>query len=598
METKHYAVGIDLGTTNSVVSYLDLEQDEAQIAVLDIPQLVDSSTMEKRPSLASFLYVAAEHETGKGSFALPWDDEEQSYAVGEIARNRSAETPMRTISAAKSWLCHHGIDRHGAVLPWNAPEEIPKMSPVEATARYLEHLVSAWNQAFPEAPLEEQMVVLTVPASFDASARDLTRQAALQAGLPEDMVLLEEPQSALYSWLAHTGEQWRKQLQVGDTILVCDVGGGTSDFSLITVVDREGNLELERIAVGNHLLVGGDNMDLTLAHIAREQFAEQGTELDAWQSVSLWHACRKAKEVLFSEDAPESHPVTILGRGSKLIGGTVTIDLKRDDVYSTLIDGFFPLCTLNDKAQKRFASGFRQIGLSFEADARITHHLANFLSTQKGKNGERIVPTHVLFNGGVFRANSFQSRLIEVLNQWYQEDGEVQLLEGRQELDFAVACGASYYAQAKQGKGLRIRGGTARSYYIGVETAGLAVPGMDRPLQALCVVPFGMEEGTETDVPGSEIGLIVGEPVQFRFFSSPLRKDDQPGTMLPSVQDLQETDPINTALPPTDNVTQGHVPVTFQTNVTELGMLELWCKSTESDDQWKLEFNVREEGKH
>ena len=597
MSAKKYSIGIDLGTTNSVISYRELEQENAQLALLDIPQLVDGATVERRKSLASFLYIAADHELGSATFSLPWDDAESPHVVGEIARRRSAETPMRTIAAAKSWLCHHGIDRHGAVLPWNAPNDIPKISPVEVSRRYLEHMVSAWNHEFPNDPLCDQSVVLTVPASFDASARDLTRQAAILAGLPEDVVLLEEPQSALYSWLAHSGDVWRKQLKVGDTILVCDVGGGTSDFSLITVVDRGGDLTLERVAVGNHLLVGGDNMDLALAHLAKSYFAEKDIELDAWQAVSLWHACRAAKETLLSENPPESFPVTILGRGSKLIGGTVSVDLPCSDVAAILMAGFFPPCPLDAKPQKRFSSGFKEIGLPFEADARITHHLAQFLSSQKTAAGEPIIPTHVLFNGGVFRAEPFRLRMLEVLNQWFQDQHEIKPLEGKHELDFAVAYGAAYYGAVKQGEGIRIRGGTARSYYVGIESAGLAVPGMERPLRALCVVPFGMEEGTETDVPGQEIGLVVGEPVQFRFFGSSVRKEDKPGEIMPSATapDIQETDPINTTLTAAEETSQGYVPVTFHAKITELGMLELWCKSALSEKQWKLEFNVREE---
>ena len=382
------------------------------------------------------------------------------------------------------------------------------------------------------------------------------------------------------------GEGWRELLNVGDSVLICDVGGGTTDLSLITVVDEDGDLRLERVAVGNHLLVGGDNMDVSLAHLTKQSFDEQQIELDAWQSVSLWHACRAAKEVLLSENAPETHPVTVLGRGSKLIGGTVSIDLKQSDAYASLIDGFFPVCGLDDRPQKRFASGFRELGLPFEADAGITRHLAAFLSSQQA------APTHVLFNGGVFRASAFRERLMSVLQQWF--DTEPQLLEGKQDLDFAVAYGAAYYGSTRQGGGIRIRGGTARSYYVGIETAGLAVPGMKRPLQGLCVSPFGMEEGTELDVPGQEIGLVLGEEAQFRFFSSSARKTDRPGDFLPSVQELQESDPITATLPAAKGAEQDYVPVTFHTKVTELGMLELWCHSTTSADKWKLEFNVRE----
>ncbi|HVW36108.1 MAG TPA: Hsp70 family protein, partial [Pirellulales bacterium] len=448
---------------------------------------------------------------------------------------------------------------------------------------------------FPEAPLAEQHVVLTAPASFDAAARELTREAALAAGLPENLVLLEEPQAAVYAWLADTGDRWRRQLKLGDVLLVCDVGGGTTDFTLVAVTEEDGELALRRMAVGNHILVGGDNMDLALAHFAAGEFGAKGVQLDPWQSVALWHSCRNAKETLLAAGGPQKHPISVLGRGSKLIKGTVSVEVDRDAAAQLLVEGFFPTCAADASPAHRRASGFKEIGLPFETDTAITRHLAAFLRSH-GDGQTPARPTHVLFNGGVFKSKSLRERLFEVVAGWFAGQAP-QGLAGNEDLDYAVARGAAYYGFAKHGKGIRIRGGTARSYYVGIETAGLAIPGAQRPLRALCVVPIGMEEGTETDVPSDEIGLVVGEPAHFRFFSSATRKDDRPGALLGSwtEAELAETDPLVATLPPTANAEEGYVPVRFHSKITELGMFELWCQSAVSDDRWKLEFSVRED---
>ena len=591
-----YVLGIDLGTTNSVVAYTSLEEDEPRIHLLAIPQLAAAGTVESRTALPSFLYLASEHEAGGGALDLPWQSG-RGFAVGELARRQSAEVPQRTVGAAKSWLCHSRVDRHQAILPWNAPDEVPKISPVAASQRYLEHLVAAWEAAFPEAPVARQQVVLTVPASFDASARELTREAALAAGLPDDLVLLEEPQAAVYAWLVTTGDRWRRMLAVGDKLLVCDVGGGTTDLTLVGVAEEGGELTLERIAVGNHLLVGGDNMDLALAHHVAGLFAEQGVTLDPWQSVALWHSCRQAKEALLAPGGPEKHAISVLGRGTRLIGGTVSIEVDRAQVGNLLVDGFFPACEVTDRPARRRASGFREIGLPFESDTAVTRHVAAFLQAHSTDPGAPVRPSHVLFNGGVFKAGALRSRLLEVVGAWFADETPPRMLEGKHDLDHAVARGAAYYGWAKRRGGVRIRGGTARSYYVGIETAGLAIPGAMRPLRALCVVPFGMEEGTETEVPGQEIGLVVGESAQFRFFSSAVRKQHRPGDVLDSwnEDELSETDSMEAELPADAAIEESYVPVRFQPRVTELGMLELWCVSTKTDGRWKLEFSVRED---
>jgi molecular chaperone DnaK (HSP70) len=590
-----YAIGIDLGTTNSVIAYTRLDQDDAQPQVLSVPQLVALATVESLFQLPSFLYLGSAHEADTGNYDLPWHQGGQD-AVGELARQQAAAMPMRTVAAAKSWLCHSRVDRHQPMLPWGAPSEVPKVSPVDASRRYLAHLVAAWHHEFPAAPIAEQRVVLTVPASFDASARELTREAALAAGLPADLILLEEPQAALYAWLANHGEQWRRHLGVGDTLLVCDVGGGTTDFTLIGVDETDGALELQRIAVGPHTLVGGDNMDVALAHFSSAAFAAKGLQLDAWQSVSLWHACRAAKEALLALEGPKTHPVTVLGRGRRLVGGTVRVDLQREAVQTLLLDGFFPVCTVDERPERRRASGFRELGLPYESDVAVTRHLAHFLSLHGADNQPARV-THVLLNGGVFKAALFRDRLMDILVQWHGKQATPQVLDGAADLDYAVARGAAYYGFAEAGRGIRIRSGTARSYYVGIETAVLAIPGAPRPLKALCVVPFGMEEGTAVRVPSEAIGLVVGEPCLFRFFSSAVRKDDKPGDVLDrwSDEELSETDPLAATLPVEQEAAEDYVPVQFESRITEVGMFELWCVNTMSDQRWKLEFSVRED---
>ena len=588
-----FVIGIDLGTTNNVLAYAPVDEDAAEIRLLEIPQFVDNQTVESRNSLPSFLYVATAAETAGGAF----DSNEEigrTFAVGEVARTRSAQFPERTIGAAKSWLCHSKVDRHQAILPWNAPAGIPQVSPVTASQRYLEHLLQAWQAAFPDAEITDQVVVLTVPASFDASARELTREAALAAGLPESLVLLEEPQAATYAWLTDTGDDWRKLLSVNDRLLVFDVGGGTTDLTLVDVSEEDGQLQLQRKAVGNHLLVGGDNMDLALANYVAELFKDQNVNLDPWQSVSLWHSCRNAKEALLAENGPASHTISVLGRGRKLIGGTVSVEVDRQQVIDLLTNGFFAETKLSAKPTRQRVSGFHEIGLPYESDAAITRHLAAFLAEHEA-NKKATRPTHVLFNGGVFKSDGFRTRLLGQFEKWFTE--APQVLAGNTDLDFAVARGATFYGWLKHHGGMRIRGGTARSYYVGIETAGLAIPGAARPMKALCVVPNGMEEGSDVDVESDEIGLVIGEAARFRFFSSATRKDDAPGTVLDRWEDaeLVETDSLEATLTAAETVEDEYVPVRFQSQLTELGVFELWCVHTRSDARWKLEFSVRDD---
>lgn len=593
---RKYSVGIDLGTTNCVVALADLQSAQPSIALLPLEQITAPNQVESLPSLASFLYLQTEQEQQSGALAIPGRDP-AAPVVGEFARRISAEQPERSIAAAKSWLCHGKVDRHAPLLPWGATDELPKLSPVAATQLILQQLVASWQQSYPDHPLSEQLVTLTVPASFDMAARELTREAALQAGLPDDFILLEEPQAAVYHWLEKTGDRWRRSMQEGDTLLVCDVGGGTTDLTLLRAEQEAGELVLRRLAVGEHLLVGGDNMDLALAHYAATKFREKGLKLNAWQSVSLWHACRKAKESLLAPSGKERETISVLGRGSKLIAGTVSIEVERSVVKELLVDGFFPQCESDAVPQRDPSSGFQEIGLPFESDTAITRHIAWFVASNAEPSATDTPRLHLLLNGGVFKAPALRERLQHVLASWTEDGRAPDALGGPEDLDHAVARGAAYYGWTKEHGGMRIRGGTARSYYVGIESAGLAIPGMPRPLQAVCVVPFGMEEGSEADVPGREVGLVVGREVQFRFFASANRKEDRVGSVLRDwdEDELVETVPMQLTLPADDAPDEGFVPVRFHSKINELGVFELWCNSVRNDQKWKLEFNVRED---
>jgi molecular chaperone DnaK (HSP70) len=599
-----YIIGIDLGTTNSVVAYTAARFEKgrpADIRTLDLLQLVQAGMVENRPLLPSFIFSPGPHDVPEGGLELPWDADAR-LAVGEFARERGAEVPHRLISSAKSWLCNTMVDRNKPILPWEAPPDVERLSPVAASAAILRHIRDAWNfsmarsESGPEASLrmEYQDIYLTVPASFDAVARELTVQAARSAGL-ENVTLLEEPQAAFYAWIDAVGDRWREQVQRGDLVLVCDVGGGTSDFSLIRVSEADGRLELERIAVGDHLLVGGDNMDLALAYAVARRLAEQGTRLDAWQMRGLWHSCRQAKERLLSGEDTAAYPLTILGRGSKLIGGTLKTELSREEVDQVILDGFLPACEPSASPQKVAKAGIKEIGLAYEADPAVTRHLARFLRRQEGAGGaEPRMPTAVLFNGGVMKARAVRRRILEILSDWRTTEVSEGLQElGHADFDLAVARGAAYYGLARRGEGIRIRGGLGRSYYIGVAASMPAVPGMPAPVKALCVAPFGMEEGSEEVLAQQEFALVVGEPVSFDFLASATRREDAPGTVVEDwAGEIEHLTTIETTL---DGEAGSVVPVTIEIRISEVGTLELWCVSREDGRRWKLEFNVREQ---
>jgi hypothetical protein len=607
-----FAVGIDLGTTHSALAVAPLDGDTPRPQVLTIPQLVARGQIDAPSLLPSFFYFA---HASDGPQSLPWDVE-RSFAVGEYARARGIDAPARVIASAKSWLSHPAVDRRAGILPLGAPEDVDKISPVEASWRYLEHLSEAFDARFGggDAALAKQDVVVTVPASFDASARELTVEAALAAGI-ENVTLLEEPQAALYAWTLGMGDAWRTQLSPGDVVLVVDVGGGTTDFSAIAAVEKDGSLDLVRVAVGDHILLGGDNMDLALAHLVRQKLEAEGKAIDRWQQASLVHASRVAKETLLSDASLESAPIAIASRGSALLGATLRSSLTREEVTRTIVEGFFPIVAGDARPTTRARAALTQLGLPYASDPGATRHLAAFLTRQAGAlarlegfanrvgaetgRGPRLLhPTAVLFNGGVMKADALRGRLVETLDSWLAQDGAapVRVLEGA-DLDLAVARGACAYALVRRGKGLRIRGGTARAYYVGIESAVPAVPGIEPPVTALCVAPFGLEEGTEAELPPQELGVVVGEPVRFRFFGSSVRRDDRAGDSIDDFKDdIEELPPIEITLPPAGRREGDVVPVRLRSRVTEVGTLLLEAEPVRplgKDERWRVELSVR-----
>jgi molecular chaperone DnaK (HSP70) len=597
-----YSIGIDLGTTNCAMAWTELTADgeAGGVEMSAIPQLVAAKEVSPEPLLPSFLYIPGERDFPEGSTALPWDAHPK-YVTGKLAQRRGAEVSSRLVSSAKSWLSYSSVDRTAAMLPWKAAEGVPRISPVEASAEYLKHLRSAWDEAHPDAPFTEQEVLVTVPASFDAIARELTGKAAEAAGY-QNLTMLEEPQAAFYAWIERHPD-WRQRVNKGDLVLVIDIGGGTTDFTLIAVTERDGELQLERVAVGEHILLGGDNIDLALAHTVAAGLAANGQKIDGFQLQTLWNNCRLAKEKLLDpESKADEVPVTILGKGSSLIGGTIKTKLHREQIEQVL-EGFFPQTVSSEMPQHGRRAGLQEMGLPYASDAAITRHMAKFLrqqasasendSVRRGASG-LACPTHVLFNGGVMHAQFVRERLLTVLNGWLSDEGfaPATLLSG-EDLMQAVARGSAYYGAVRKGKGVRIRGGIARSYYVGIESSMPAVPGIPAPVKALAVAQFGMEEGTSASIPDREFGLIVDEPAEFRFFCSASRKNDAPGVLVEDVGDeLEELSPVEVNLT-SEQKAADVVPVTFETVITETGMLQLWCVARDGR-RWKLEFNVRE----
>jgi hypothetical protein len=612
LNMPRFAIGIDLGTTHCALAYVDIaacDGEKTHYGVLAIPQLTAPGALEELSLLPSFLYLPHADEMAPGELDLPWGAADGTDAVGALARMRGATTPIRLVASAKSWLCHAGVDRRADILPFDAPPEVARVSPLAASTRYLSHLRAAWDHAHPDAPFDEQDVTVTIPASFDPAARELTGEAAKLAGYGA-MTLLEEPQAALYNWIQASTGQWRRHVKPGDIILVIDVGGGTSDLSLMAVTEQDGNLELHRIAVGDHILLGGDNMDLALGHVVASKLAQEGTSLDPWQLRALTYACRAAKEQLLADATLASLPLVVPSRGSKLIKGVIRAELTREQVTSTILEGFFPQVDAAARPVTRARAAVTRLGLPYAQDAAITSHLAAFLGRQVDATAELegfagrsqadasfLHPTAVLFNGGVFKSGLLAERMLATLNGWLEAEGApaARMLAGA-DLDLAVALGAAYYGYVRRGGGVRIRGGTARAYYIAVESSMPAVPGMAPPVQALCVAPFGMEEGIEMELSTQEFGLVVGEPVYLRFFGSSVRRQDQIGTLLDfwTPDEMQELEEIRATLTIEAGRRPGEiVQVLLHAKATETGTLELTAVATSGGERWNIEFDVR-----
>ncbi len=604
MARSRYIVGIDLGTTNCAAAYVDTkgrERPSADIRVFDLPQLVAAGETAPRAMLPSFLYLPGQHELPPDAAHLPWRDDADRI-VGEFARVQGARVPGHLVSSAKSWLCHSGVDREADILPWGAPTEVRRVSPVDASAEYLRHIRDSWNFTFAQEDsshrLEHSEVVLTVPASFDEAARELTVLSAKRAGL-ERVTLLEEPQAAFYCWIVTHQDGWQNEVRAGELILVCDIGGGTTDFSLITVVETPSGPGFRRVAVGDHLMLGGDNMDLALAHQVERKLG--GARLDTEQWSALRAACRTAKEKLLTDDlAAERWPVTIAGRGSRIIGGSIQSELVREEVKQAVIEGFFPLTARGDDPAKGAKLGFQEFGLPFVADPAIPRHLAAFLRRHRsepigegqiGPDDRPARPDSVLFNGGALTPPIVRDRIVDVLKSWFAEESEGKYAPrvlSNVSLDLAVAIGAAYYGVVRRGGGIRIGGGTARSFYVGFE----ADAARDRPW--LCVVPRDAQEGDDILIAGHDFELLMGQPVAFPLASSSVRPHDRPGQLVPADPDsIRPLPPLRSVMRVGRKAKAEQVPVQLEAKVTEIGTVELWCKAKTDERRWRLEIQFR-----
>jgi molecular chaperone DnaK (HSP70) len=605
---SRYLVGIDLGTTNCAVCYIDTAKAKRRIKTLSIPQICAPAVSEARETLPSFHFQPAKGQLVDDSLRLPWNEsiqgkqrENQKYCVGVMARNESARTNGRTIASAKSWLCHSGVDRTDALLPWQGADDVQKLSPMEASSRYLAHIRDAWNHQFPSERLEDQDIVLTLPASFDEVARELTIEAARAAGLPK-VILIEEPQAAFYSWVDCQGDTWQEKVEAGQKILVCDIGGGTTDFTLIKVrTSQQGgadnpyqaSVEFHRVAVGNHLILGGDNLDLALAKFIEAKLADQN-QLRANQWELLVAASRNAKESLLGEDAPDQVTISLPSSGSKLIGGSLSTSVTQEEVRDLILDGFLPAVTLNEKPENH-QSGFQEFGLPFASDPAITRHLAAFLSAHADESKEERLaarPDVVLFNGGFFDSPVLRSRVLQRLDDWFGEtenSGWKPIVLESDRLDLAVARGAAYYGIVHRGEGVRIAASLARSYYIAIDEKSA---GENR--QAVCLVPGEAQPGQSFQLESPTFRLKLSEPVAFTLLSSSVRLTDQPGQIVEADAEQFSTLPsIRTVITARSRNEKRDVPVRLKVDLTEIGTLNISCHEVDSDRSWKLDFDVR-----
>jgi len=632
-----FVVGMDLGTTNSAVCYVDTAESPWQIRTLPIPQLVAPGVVEAREVLPSFHYEPAPGEFDPASLRLPFGPIQTDYVVGILARDHGANVPGRLIASAKSWLCHAGVDRTAPLLPWHGAPDVTRLSPVEVSARYLKHIVHVWNNQFPDHPLAEQDFVLTIPASFDEIARQLTVKAAALAGLNR-VTLIEEPQAAFYAWLYRHSQSWPQVIRPGQKILVCDIGGGTTDLTLIRVrCGEDGTFRFHRVAVGEHLILGGDNLDLALAyHIEDKLGSHEKLEPQAWSV--LVRKCQKIKEEFLGPQAPDRLSVSIPGRGSRFIGGAWQIELERNEVVRLLVDGFFPFVDLDAKPTVR-RIGFQEFGLPYAPDPAVTRYLAAFLTAHRHVALDEDNPAYdparpdlILFNGGLFFSQAIRQRLLEVIARWFSKQGESwqPIAIENPRLDLAVAEGAAYYGMVRRGEGVRISAGLSRTYYLGidipesqaalasmsqqkhsrfswtVEGEGETLPGSPEAGQTdeatqreisgfgMCVVPAGVEPGEEVSLEQKTFRLRVGEPVEFPVYYSGIRLTDQPGDLVPvQPEEMTPLPPIRTVLKTGKKTSASELDVAIHARLSEIGTLELWCSEIEGRGSWRLEFDVR-----
>ncbi len=597
MSQSPHIIGIDLGTTNCAMAFVAVPQNqESPVVDFPIPQLQRVGEVASRPLLPSCLYIPGEHELAPRSTDLPWGESPKPL-VGEFARWQGSRVPGRLVASAKSWLCHPGVDRSAAILPWGAPAEVPKISPVEASARLLAHMASAWNQAHPDALIAGQEVVITVPASFDEVARALTVNAARQAGL-EKFTLVEEPQAAFYDFIARHQRDLAAALAGVRLALVVDVGGGTTDFTLIQVaVSSDGPL-LRRIAVGDHLMLGGDNMDAALARSVEERLTAGGRKLSTTQWTQLVKATRDAKELLLSANGPERHGIALAAEGSRLLGGTLSSELKRDEAERLILDGFFPACAPDELPRRAARVALQELGLPYAQDPAITRHLAAFLRQHAGAGFAALGitadatvtalprPDAILLNGGVFNSSRISERLVEAVSSWWPNAPRIPLLL-HDSLELAVARGAAYYGLARRGLGKRIGGGAAHALYV-----GLAAENEAAAPRAICLIPRGHEEGQPVALDSRPFKLTLGRPVQFPLFSTTSDRVDRPGDVVQVGDEFRALPPIHTLFKDSSGKTTA-VPIHLRAMLTELGTLELWCVANAGEGRWRLEFELR-----
>lgn len=579
-----FIIGIDLGTTNCALAFIDTRNDGRVISDFAIHQFTDAGIRESRDTLPSFLYALNENDVTEHDRRV-----DSHYRVGLHARDHGILTPGRLIASAKSWLCHAGVDRKAAILPWHAASGVKTMSPVEAQSVILKHIVQAWNDHHPDHPLAAQEVYITVPASFDEVARELTVEAAKRAGIPA-LVLIEEPQAAFYAWLSRHEKTWSEEIRTDDHILICDVGGGTTDLTLIHArPGDQGLVEFHRTAVGDHLILGGDNLDLALAH-ALEKPLTGGAKLDARSWSVLVRKCRHFKEHMLSDHPPESVEVVLPGTGSGLLKNQRQTTLSRRHVEELLLDGFLPMVQLSDKPAQR-SSGFQEFGLPFAPDHAVTRYLADFLSRNlpRDSDGKFIPPGAILLNGGLFESSVMRQRFYAILDSWFQDQHWNPRRLDHQRLDLAVARGAAYFGLARRGSGVKVVSNLARSYYLGIDA------GPDQPTpMAMCIAPAGMRPGHPVVIDQHPLHAQLKTPVEFPIYVSSRRTTDMAGDMLP-VDDIGFTPvpPVRTVLTAGKQATQDSIRVHLKTELTELGTLDLSVVETSGSRSWKLDFDLR-----